>query len=81
MNFKSILSLVIGLASPQTIAAVKAVLGTLAKFKQLKGDNGQDITPEQLAVLWDEARAEFKTLGDEAAASNAAIGTAFGGNG
>lgn len=78
MNLKSILSLVVGLATPQTLASVKAVLGTLARLKHLKNDDGTDVTPEQLGALWDAARAEFRTLGDEAAASNAAINAGGG---
>jgi hypothetical protein len=78
MNLKSILSLVVGLATPQTLSSVKAVLGTLARLRHLKNDDGSDVTPEQLAVLWEAARVEFRTLGDEARASNAAI--AAGGN-
>lgn len=74
MNLKRILGLVVGLATPQTLASIKAVLGTLARLGRLKNDDGTDVTPEQLATLWDEARAEFRTLGDEARASNAAIG-------
>lgn len=73
MKFKDILGLVVSLATPQTLTSVKAVLGTLAKLGHLKNADGTDITKEQLGALWDEARSEFRTLGDEARASNAEI--------
>jgi hypothetical protein len=73
MSLKSIFTLVVGLASPQTLVSVKAVLAALAALKRLKGDTGEDVTPEQLSALWDAARVEFQMLGDEAKASQAAI--------
>lgn len=73
MNLKRILGLVISLATPQTAAAVKAVLSSLSRLGHIKGDGDEAVTAEQLAALWDEARAEFRTLGDEASASNEAI--------
>ena len=73
MNLKSLLALIAGLATPESLAAVKAVLATLARMRHLQGDDGQDVTPEQLSALWDAARVEFQTLGDEARASQASI--------
>lgn len=73
MKLKSLISLVVGLATPQTIASVKAVLAALAALGRLKGDDGKDVSPEELSALWASARAEFGLLGDEAAASNAAL--------
>ena len=73
MKLKSLLSLVVGLATPQTVASVRAILAALAALGRLKHDDGQDVTPEQLSSLWASARAEFGRLGDEAAASNATL--------
>lgn len=73
MKLKHILGLVIRLATPETAAAVKAVLSSLARLGHLKGEAGQDVTPEQLSAMWEEGRREFRTLGDEARASNAAL--------
>jgi hypothetical protein len=62
-------------ARPDILLAVKGILAVLARGKHLVNDKGETISPEELASLWAAARAEFQTLGDEAAASNAALNT------
>lgn len=50
----------------------KVALKELAAVNALESQ-GQSVTPEQLAQLWADAAVPFKTLGEKAAASNAAI--------
>lgn len=73
MKLKSLLSLVVGVATPQNLVLVKAVIGALVAMGRLKDDDGKDAKPEDLPALWASARAELGLLGDEAAASNAAL--------
>ena len=69
MSLKSLIALVAAIATPDTIAAVKAFARALASLKRLKGDHGEDVTPEALEVLWEAWRVEARTLGAEARAA------------
>lgn len=71
-TLKAIIKIVLA-AAPHASATVEAALLLLSAFKHLKADDGTDVTPEQLAALWAEARAVAVTLGDEARSSNAAM--------
>lgn len=70
----AIVKIVAVAARPDIVAAVKGILGVLSRAKLLVNDKGETVSPEQLSALWAEARTELQTLGDEAAASNAALG-------
>lgn len=70
----AIVKIVAVAARPDIVAAVKGILGVLSRAKLLVNDKGETVSPEQLAALWAEARAELTTLGAEAEASNAALG-------
>jgi len=63
----------LALVTPGNVATVKAIISGLVALGSLRKDSGDDITAAELDALWNEAAANFKTLGDEARASNAAI--------
>lgn len=64
---KAVLKVIAAFAPPEA----KAIVSALVAIGALRHDNGDVVTPEELTALWADARAEFVTLQDEAAASMA----------
>jgi hypothetical protein len=60
---------VVAFATPANIATVKAIISSVQAMGNLRKDNGDGITADELDAIWDEAGKNFKTLGDAARAS------------
>lgn len=73
-KLKAILGLVFALATPANLTSAKAIVTALVALGSIRKDDGALVTVEELDALWDAAEANLRTLGDEARASQAAIG-------
>lgn len=73
-KLKGFIAGAIALATPANIATVKAIISGIQALGHLRRQDGTSITAEELDALWDAAEANLRTLGDEARASQTAIG-------
>lgn len=72
-KIKTIINLVLALATPQTVAAGKAILLAAAGIGAIFKDDGTPATEADLESLWDECERNFRTLKSEGEASLARV--------
>jgi hypothetical protein len=72
-KLKTIINLILAVATPETVAIGKAILTAAAGLGSLLKDDGTPATTADLDAIWDECVANFRTLKSEREASNARI--------